>query len=189
MANFWTSPNRDPKRAYRFLVTLSEFDGGATWYAKSATKPKFTVTSTPHKYINHTFHYPGRVEWETVSIVIVDPVDPNAARQAAELLKASGYNIPGSADAKITTINKKDAVEAMGRVEITQIGESDDDVLEQWVLNNAWVEAINFSDLDYETDDLSTIEFTIRYDWAELTTKDKEGVPQTFFATTDAAGN
>ena len=66
MANFWTSPNRDPKRAYRFTINISSFEGGATWYAKSATKPTFTVNTTEHKYINHTFHYPGSVTWEPV---------------------------------------------------------------------------------------------------------------------------
>ena len=92
MANFWTSPNRDPKRAFRFTVSISSFEGGASWYAKSATKPKFTVTSTEHKYINHTFHYPGRVEWENVTITIVDPVDPNAASSAATGRRGSGID-------------------------------------------------------------------------------------------------
>ena len=169
MANFWTSPNRDPKRAYRFLVNLAAFDGGAQWYAKSASKPKFTVSNTEHKYINHTFNYPGRVTWDPVTITIVDPVDPNAARQAAELLQASGYYIPGNENAAITTINKKDATE--------------DDVLEKWILNNAWVESVNFSDLDYDQDELSTIELTIRYDWAELETRDADGALNSYFTT------
>jgi len=183
MANFWTSPNRDPKRAYRFLVNLAAFDGGATWYAKSATKPKFNVSNAEHKYINHTFNYPGRVTWEPITITIVDPVDPNAARQAAELLQASGYYIPANENTKTTTINKKDATEALKRVEITQIGEDNTDILEKWVLNNAWVESVNFSDLDYESDDLSTIELTIRYDWAELETRDANGDLKRFFTT------
>jgi hypothetical protein len=189
MANFWTSPNRDPKRAYRFLVNLAAFDGGATWYAKSATKPKFSVSNAEHKYINHTFNYPGRVTWDPVTITIVDPVDPNAARQAAELLQASGYYIPGNENAPTTTINKKDAVAALKRVEITQIGESNTDVLERWVLNNAWVESVNFSDLDYESDELSTIELTLRFDWAELETKDADGTLSRYFTTNNSPSN
>ena len=185
MANFWTSPNRDPKRAYRFLVNLAAFDGGAQWYAKSATKPKFNVSNSEHKYINHTFNYPGRVTWDPVTVTIVDPVDPNAARQAAEILQASGYNIPGNETATISTINKKDAVGAMKRVELIQIGETDNDILEKWVLNNAWVESVNFSDLDYDNDELSTIELTIRFDWAELETVDADGTTNSYFTTND----
>ena len=181
--NFWTSPNRDPKRAYRFLVDLSAFDGGATWYAKTATRPKFTVSNTEHKYINHTFNYPGRVTWDTVTITIVDPVDPNAARQAAEILQASGYNIPGSETDPVSTINKAQATSALGSVVITQIGENDDDILEKWTLQNSWIQSINFSELTYDTDDLSTIELTIRYDWAKLESFDSDGTPHAFFTT------
>ena len=71
----------------------------------------------------------------------------------------------------------------MKRVEIIQIGETEDDVLEKWILNNAWVEAVNFSDLDYENDDLSTIEMTIRFDWAELETQDADGTINSYFTT------
>tara|TARA_R110000824_G_scaffold247867_1_gene436916 strand:- start:1254 stop:1829 length:576 start_codon:yes stop_codon:yes gene_type:complete len=184
MANFWTSPNRDPKRAYRFTVSVSSFEGGGIWYAKSATKPKFTVTSTEHKYINHTFHYPGRVEWDPVTITIVDPVDPNAASTAAEILQNSGYYIPGNENAPFTTVNKKDAIGALGRVTIRQIGESDTDILEEWVLNNAWIEGVNFSDLSYDDEELSTIELSIKYDWASLKTKEANGDPKEYFLTT-----
>ena len=54
---FWTNAGaasaRDPKRSFRFLVTLGNMTGGAQWYAKKATKPSFTVTETVHKYLNH----------------------------------------------------------------------------------------------------------------------------------------
>ena len=181
MPNFWSSPNRDPKRAYRFLVTLPNFDGGATWYAKSATKPKFNVTNQEHKYINHTFNYPGRVTWDTVTVTLVDPVDPNAARQVAEILGASGYSIPASENANITTVNKKQATEALSTVTITQIGETDQDILEEWRLQQCWVEAASFSELSYESEDLSTVELTLRFDWAELTTYDTDGTRRVFF--------
>ena len=176
--NFWTSPNKDPKRAYRFIVDLASgagvtgFVNGATWYASKADKPKFTVTETPHKYINHTFHYPGRVEWENVTITLVDPTEPSAAAAVAEILEKSGYQIPGSATAaeSTTTINKAAATNALGNVTITQIGENPTDELEKWTLRNAWIQQANFSQLDYDSDDLSTIELVLRYDWAELQT-------------------
>ena len=184
MANFWTSPNRDPKRAYRFTINISSFEGGATWYAKSATKPTFTVNTTEHKYINHTFHYPGSVTWEPVTITIVDPVDPNAASKAAEILQRSGYYIPGNEDAPFTTVNKKEAIGALGLVKISQIGESDTDVLETWTLNNAFIESVNFSDLSYDDEELSTIELSLRYDWASLNTKESDGSRKDYFLTT-----
>jgi hypothetical protein len=196
--NFWTNPGQDPKRNYRFLVDIATglegeevYGSNATWYASKADKPKFSVTETPHKFINHTFHYPGRVEWETLTITLVDPVDPNAAAATAKLLERSGYLIPANAAAAAqpTTINKSDAIKAMGTVTITQIGENSQGgtsptgprAVEKWVLRNAWIQAANFSMLDYESDELSTIELTLRYDWAELTVENQTGPNDTFF--------
>ena len=181
--NFWTSPTQDPKRAYRFVVDLASgagttgFVNGASWYASKADKPKFSVSETEHKYINHTFWYPGRVTWENVTVTLVDPAEPNAAAATAEILTQSGYQIPGSSTAAevATTINKSSATNALGQVTITQIGEDPTIPLERWTLKNAWIQAANFSQLDYGSDELSTIELVIRYDWAELDTESATG--------------
>ena len=53
----------DPKRQFRWLVTFGNSDL-KSWYAKSVKKPSFTIGETPHQFINHTFYYPGRVEWQ-----------------------------------------------------------------------------------------------------------------------------
>ena len=46
---FWTDATlQDPKRAYRFLVTLGTMENGAQWYAKSVTKPSFKIGTTEH---------------------------------------------------------------------------------------------------------------------------------------------
>ena len=65
---FWSTnfgesdtPLKDPKRAFRFTITVDGIDsqqgGSLMWYAKSVTKPTFTVSETEHKYLNHTFYY------------------------------------------------------------------------------------------------------------------------------------
>ena len=173
MTNFWTNPNVEPKRGFKFVVTMTggptnPIEDGASWYASKADKPRFTIQNTQHRYINHTFNYPGRLEWETVSITLVDPATPDAAANIMGILKAAGYNIPANATDFSTIISKKEAVGALGTITVEQIGDTRNDVLETWTLNNAWVEAINFSSLDYETEELSTIEMTIRYDWASF---------------------
>ena len=43
--NFWTnSTAQDPKRAFRFTVTMTGDGLGMLWYAKSETKPKVVAT-------------------------------------------------------------------------------------------------------------------------------------------------
>jgi len=41
-------------------------------------------------------------------------------------------------------------------------------VLEKWTLHNAWIKKIEFSELDYEGDDLTEVTVELRYDYAEL---------------------
>ena len=80
-------------------------------------------------------------------------------------------------------MNKKDAVGALGKVVNQQIGENSDERRETWVWNNAWIEGVNFSDLSYDDEELSTIELTIRYDWASLN-KESDGSTNEYFLTT-----
>jgi hypothetical protein len=170
--NFWTDSlapsTKDPKRQYRFTVKLLNYDGGAQWYAKSITKPSFTVTDTSHTYLNHKFYYPGRVEWGEISVTLVDPVSPDAAAETFAIIEAAGYHIPGDEN-DTTTMSKTRAVSALGSVVINQI-DSEGNSLEEWVLNNAFIKSVNLGDLNYESDGLSTITLGIRYDWATCST-------------------
>lgn len=172
---FWTNQKSDPKRAFKFKVTIgstkaTSLRDNISWMATQADKPKFTVSNTQHRYLNHTFNYPGRVEWDPVNITLVDPADPDAAADTMRLLKVMGYNVPNSHTEPMGIISKDKAVSAIGSITIQQLGKSTEkkDVLETWTLNNAWIEAATFSQLSYESEDLSTIELTIRYDWASF---------------------
>ena len=72
---FWsniTDTTKDPKRNFRFKITISSIKD-SIWYAKTCDKPSFTIETTEHQYLNHTFYYPGAVKWQTVSLTMVDP--------------------------------------------------------------------------------------------------------------------
>ena len=168
---FWTNAHEtDPKRAYRFFCVLPLGGVGAPetqWFIKSVAKPTLSVSEASHAYLNHTFYYPGRVSWSTISITLVDPFTPDAAAIFSEYLEASGYKPPGGPN-DLGTMSKSASVSNLGDVEIHQI-DSDGNDVEVWKLKNAWIKNVNFSDLDYDSDALSNVSIEIRYDWAELT--------------------
>ena len=63
---FWSDPLApEPKRAYRWLMYLGN-SLVPQWVVKSVSKPSFTVSETEHKFLNHTFWYPGKVAWNAV---------------------------------------------------------------------------------------------------------------------------
>ena len=169
---FWgkdfTSEARDPKRKFRFTVTFDGFipNEGFVWFAKTADKPTFTVASAEHKYLNHTFYYPGSVTWNEVSIAMVDPTDPHVSAGLSQMLMNSGYKLP-SAPTMRQTINKHKAVQALGKVIVAYI-DAEGVELETWTLWNAFINEVNYGDLEYGSDELNTITVKLKYDWAQL---------------------
>ena len=173
MGTFWSDANvgrRDPKRQFRWVLMN---DNIPMYTLKKVSKPSFTVQESTHKYINHTFYYPGRVEWNTISMTLADPVDPDGAATMVDIIRTGGYSPALDANA-LTTMSKSKATNALGRVEIRQL-DSNGEPIEKWVLWNAWVKDVKFGDLDYDGDDLTDIEVELRYDWAYLETMKDSG--------------
>ena len=163
---------KDPKRNFRFTVEFNGINaaqGGALlWYAKSAAKPSFTVADTEHKYLNHTFYYPGSVTWNTISVTLVDPVEPDMTATVSGIIVASGYSPPTDANA-LGSMSKAKAAGALGTVTITQI-DSDGNPLETWTLWNAYIRDVKYGDLEYGGDELTEVALELRYDWARVET-------------------
>lgn len=163
---FWTDATlQDPKRKFRFTVQLLAFEETATWYAKSVTKPQITIAETSHVFLNHTFYYPGKVEWNSIDVTLVDPVSPDAVANTMAIIASAGYKPPANAT-DLTTMSKARAVGALKGVVIDQI-DSEGNSLEKWTLNNAFITSANLGDLSYDDDGLSEITLSLRYDWAE----------------------
>lgn len=177
---FWSTPTgKDPKRNFRFTVTIAAIDG-TLWWAKTCDKPSFTIESTEHQYLNHTFYYPGSVKWQTVSMQLVDPTEPDATATVASIVQKSGYKPPANAT-DLKTMTKASAVGALGKVFIEQL-DGAGVAVETWELQNAFITEAKFGSLEYGSDDLTTLDLTLQYDWA---TCDTVGAA----ATKDAAAN
>ena len=117
-------------------------------------------------------------------MTLVDPVAPDASKTMMGLIRESGYVPPhnflnANADQaafgtgpraanQAYTMSKQRSVDAVGgRMYIQQI-DADGLLLEEWRLYNPWIKAVNFDELDYESDDILNVEVTIRYDWADI---------------------
>tara|TARA_Y100000593_G_C4256784_1_gene310047 strand:+ start:373 stop:963 length:591 start_codon:yes stop_codon:yes gene_type:complete len=182
--NFWHNAAVEPKRNFRFELTIAE-DPNLIWLVKTVEKPKLNVSSVPHKFINHTFNYPGRVVWNPVAITLVDvplgePLGADGADTTGRVmtfLRRAGYRIP-LGDANVahnraaTNIEKAEAVGALGTVFIRQLANDTTQeaaYIDEWELKNAYLSGdITFGSLDYANEELTTISFTLQYDWARF---------------------
>ena len=180
---FWTSALSEPKRQHRFLLRLPSLTSGGTqpefsyteYLARSVTKPSFTVSDTPHKFLGNTYYYPGIVEWNTVTATIVNAVAPDGNALLYSALENMGYLRPDvqelitRGEQVPSTVNKDAALRALGQVEIEELtGEGS--TAGTWLLNNAFITSATFGDLNYDTEEILNIELIMRYDWATYET-------------------
>lgn len=185
-SNFWNNPGVEPKRNFRFMVRVGNFPN-LSWLVKTVDKPKFNVSSVEHRYINHTFNYPGRVTWQPVSMTLVDPVSPvDSSGLVMAFVKFAGYMPPaGDANSAIegsaTNMTKARAVGALGDVTISHLGVTPagpisdaerpptENIVDQWRLVNAFIDGpIDFGSLSYDDESLTTISMTLKYDYAYM---------------------
>ena len=180
---FWTTDGAgdDPKRGYRFKIIFTGMLAGESmiWWAKKCGKPNFTITETKHQFLNHAFHWPGRVEWQPITMTLVDPVKPSSVEQITDLIVKSGYQLPADSNGSFATMSKSKAQAALGEIQIIQM-DAEGGALETWVLKNPWIKSAKFGDLAYDSDDLTEIEMELRYDWAQLDGTTTSGVDDRF---------
>ena len=145
---FWTTtPDRDPKRNFRFQVVMSGLQTGgepAVWWAKKVAKPNFTVAEVKHVFLGHTFYYPGKTEWQEITMTLVDPVTPNAMAILSKIHQDSGYRLPQPQDGGLISQSKQKSSNALGSVQIIQI-DAEDRAVETWELKNPFIKELKFS--------------------------------------------
>ena len=126
---FWTSALSEPRRAHRFLLTLPNLTDlnqafrYEQYLAKAITKPSYTVSDTPHKFLGNTYYYPGSVTWTAVCATIVNAINPDGNQILYDALTKSGYLKPDVQEDVFLnpavapgTVNKQGAVDALGNV-------------------------------------------------------------------------
>jgi hypothetical protein len=167
---FWSAPNSDPKRGFRFVLNIG---GWPVWVVKSVKKPSFSINPIEHDFLNHKFRYPGKLTWDSpIDVTVVDPINPDMAKSILDVITQSGYvaptTSPDAARSVLSTLSKESASKALGNVEIDQI-DGDGNAVETWKLMNPWISKVDYGELAYDNEDLTEITLSIEYDWAEMT--------------------
>jgi hypothetical protein len=137
-----------------------------------------SITESSHQYLNHTYYWPAKTEWNEVDITLVDPVEPDLSGDLISTIQEAGFRIPGGTTnpSDFSTPSKKGFVDATGIIVIEQIDEEGNS-LEKWTLWHAWVKEVTFGELNYGSEDLTEVMVKFRYDWAQF---DSETVANAF---------
>lgn len=185
---FWNNKMSEPKRNFRWILKI---DGIAYYLIKEVNRPSYEISTSEHKFINHTFYFPGRVTYNEISFKLVDAVAPDATETLRQIIFAAGYRMPQTADVATQSMTKQAAVSALGDIQIVMLAgggvkgsgadtpqtrtvgnnpmaHTEGDAVEMWTLHNAFITGVEFSQLSYDNDDLADATVKLRYDYAIL---------------------
>jgi len=175
----WQTANIEPKRKFKFLLVMG---GVPAWVVKSAGRPNVSVSEgAKHQFLSHEFKFPGRVTWNDIDITLVDPIDPAMSLQMFQIVEDAGYKIPdtwnGNNELWKKSLSKSAFSKKLGDIQVHTI-DSNGDWVEKWTMKQAWVKSIDYSDVDYSSEDLMEIKVTLSYDWAKLETRKSPSAAQ-----------
>tara|TARA_B100001123_G_scaffold383678_1_gene455809 strand:+ start:19171 stop:19740 length:570 start_codon:yes stop_codon:yes gene_type:complete len=166
----WASAKIEPKREFKFILTIGDIPA---WVVLTAQRPDFTVSAgATHQFLGHTFKYPGRLTWNQFQIKLVEPIDPDVSGVLFDAVKKAGYVLPSewSADNEgwLQTFSKNNFTNGnLGDIAVKAL-DSAGNMVEKWTLRNAWISGVNYGDLNYGSEALTTVTVTFQYDFADL---------------------
>jgi hypothetical protein len=184
---FW-SEGKEPLRQYRWYMSFDGSLKGMRYALKKASRPTMKISEVTHKYLNHFFYYPGRLEWDPISVTFASAVttDNNTLGDNSLMtaLISAGYLYPKSEN-QLSTISKIKAINQLtngtaagnnsgnksqaggGALNLIQI-DADGSTVETWSLWNCIFTDVKFDSLDYSSEEIMNIDVTIKYDYATL---------------------
>tara|TARA_B100000900_G_C20411723_1_gene647117 strand:+ start:205 stop:693 length:489 start_codon:yes stop_codon:yes gene_type:complete len=145
----------EPKLKNRYVMSLN---GLPAYLVKTMARPSITFEEVELHHINVKRYVHGKATWEPIEVTLYDPVVPSAAQGVMEWIRLHHESVTGR-DGYSDFYKKDLTFQVLGPV---------GDIVEEWLLKGAFIQAANFNDLDYASSDPVDISLTLRYDYAIL---------------------
>ena len=168
---FWSTERLEPKRQHRWYVQFGSVLNGLRYALKKVDKPKAEISTVEHKWLNHTFNYPGRLTWKEINMTFASVSDPDATDTLNVLLERAGYRRPQGLDidqpAARQTIGKAKMNAVIGQFDIIQV-DPEGAPIETWTIYKPLFTNVEFGALDYSNEEIVEISCTVKYYWVQL---------------------
>ena len=148
----------EPLRKNRWLFRFPSDLGIMEWFCESAKRPSIQQKDVEIPFLNTSTWVVGRYTWDTIQVTLRDPIGPSASQAVMEWVRLHSESVSGRQG--YAAGYKRD-------VEIEMLDPTGV-VVQKWILKNTMCTNVDFGDLNYSQDDLSTITMTLRFDYAIL---------------------
>lgn len=139
-------------RKNRFLLRFPSDLGIQEWWVSSVSRPKYTSGKTEIPFINTSNYVIGRYQWEEINISLRDPIGPSASQAVMEWVRLHSESVTG----------RQGYAVAYKRDLILEMLDPTGTAISQWIIKEAMITSASFGELDYNSDDLATIELTLQ---------------------------
>ena len=145
----------EPKTKNRYIMYI---EGIPAYLVKTANRPSITFEEIELNHINVKRYVKGKCAWEQLELTLYDAIVPSAAQAVMEWVRLSHESVTGR-DGYSDFYKKDLTLNVLGPV---------GDKVEEWTLKGAFIQAANFNDLDWASNDPAEVTLTLRYDYAIL---------------------
>lgn len=148
----------EPLRKNRWLLRFPADLGIQEWWCQSAKRPSIKQEAKAIPFLNTETYVVGRYKWDPITVTLRDPIGPSASQAVMEWVRLHSESVTGRQG--YAAGYKRDVELEM--LDPTGVAVS------KWILKNTLATSADFGDLDYNQDDLATIQLQLRYDYAIL---------------------
>jgi len=139
-------------RKNRFLLRFPSDLGIQEWWVASAARPGITQNPVEIPFINTSNYVIGRYNWDEINVTLRDPIGPSASQAVMEWVRLHSESVTG----------RQGYAVAYKRDLILEMLDPTGTAISQWIIKEAMISSCKFGNLDYSSDELATIELTLR---------------------------
>lgn len=136
----------EPKMRNRFILYM---DGVPSYIVKKVSRPKLTQASKAIDHINVQRYVKGKSIWGPMTMTLYDPIVPSGAQAVMEWVRLHHESVTGR-DGYLEFYKKDLTLNILGPV---------GDKVEEWIIKGAQITSVDFTEMDWGTDD--QVEFTV----------------------------
>lgn len=146
------------KRKFRWTLEIAAPGCGITvppYFCKVAARPKLNLDNVEVHFLNAITWIPGKGKWEPITVTYHD-VNAGTTNQLLSWINTV-YSFMNPVQLPMSERSGYDGTASL------VLYDGCGTPLERWTLNNVFPESIDFGELDYESNDICTIEMSLRY--------------------------
>ena len=144
----------EPKRNNRFILRFPSSLGINEWYVETAARPHIVINSVEIPFLNTSTYVAGRFNWSEINVTFRDPIGPSASQALMEWVRLCAESVTGRMG-YAAGYKKNVDLEMLDPTGV---------VVEKWIMEGTWMKDVNFNNLGYSDDKISTVTAQLRMD-------------------------